>query len=276
MPDPLIQDPASTQNYNRYSYCLNNQLKYTDESGEFLVLKISLKGITIGWNYADIGIPLGFGINYDWSEPKGKIGGYIEAGIHNELDIFGLKVVPTLNVTAKVSAYHSFSDNSNSIEGELKVKYGNGFSSVETVIKGGIQFDKDWSTTKYSGSFKISGKANGFEMSANYKSTYTLSSKSWDNSLSIGTSYSVEIFEDLPFMSSYGAEVKYTYNFNKKESDLDFDLYLGNKREDESVFSSNNFKIIRVYSSRIKNEQELAKKGTKEYNKKKKTNSFVL
>ena len=24
MPDPLVQDPASTQNFNRYSYCLNN------------------------------------------------------------------------------------------------------------------------------------------------------------------------------------------------------------------------------------------------------------
>ena len=34
-PDPLIQDPTSTQNFNRYSYCLNNPLKYTDESGEF-------------------------------------------------------------------------------------------------------------------------------------------------------------------------------------------------------------------------------------------------
>ena len=90
MPDPLIQNPASTQNFNRYSYCLNNPLKYTDESGEFLVLKISLKGITLGWNFADIGIPVGFGVTYDWSEPKGKIGGYVEGGIHNEIDILGL------------------------------------------------------------------------------------------------------------------------------------------------------------------------------------------
>ncbi len=36
-PDPLIQDPSSTQNFNRYSYCLNNPLKYTDESGEFVI-----------------------------------------------------------------------------------------------------------------------------------------------------------------------------------------------------------------------------------------------
>lgn len=33
-PDPYIQDPANSQNFNRYSYCLNNPLKYTDPSGE--------------------------------------------------------------------------------------------------------------------------------------------------------------------------------------------------------------------------------------------------
>jgi RHS repeat-associated protein len=31
--DNVIQDPTSTQNYNRYSYCLNNPLKFTDPSG---------------------------------------------------------------------------------------------------------------------------------------------------------------------------------------------------------------------------------------------------
>ena len=33
-PDPFIQSPYNPQNYNRYSYCLNNPLKYTDPSGE--------------------------------------------------------------------------------------------------------------------------------------------------------------------------------------------------------------------------------------------------
>ncbi len=32
-PDPFIANPANSQNYNRYSYCLNNPLKYTDPSG---------------------------------------------------------------------------------------------------------------------------------------------------------------------------------------------------------------------------------------------------
>ncbi len=35
-PDPYIQDWENSQNFNRYSYCLNNPLKYTDPSGEFL------------------------------------------------------------------------------------------------------------------------------------------------------------------------------------------------------------------------------------------------
>lgn len=33
-PDPYIQDPTNPQSFNRYSYCLNNPLKYTDPNGE--------------------------------------------------------------------------------------------------------------------------------------------------------------------------------------------------------------------------------------------------
>lgn len=44
-PDPYVQAPDFTQNFNRYSYALNNPLRYTDESGEF-------------WNYV-IGAILG-------------------------------------------------------------------------------------------------------------------------------------------------------------------------------------------------------------------------
>jgi RHS repeat-associated protein len=34
-PDPVVQSPDNSQNYNRYAYCLNNNpLKYTDPSGE--------------------------------------------------------------------------------------------------------------------------------------------------------------------------------------------------------------------------------------------------
>ena len=32
-PDPIIQAPNNSQNFNRYSYCLNNPMKYIDKSG---------------------------------------------------------------------------------------------------------------------------------------------------------------------------------------------------------------------------------------------------
>jgi len=40
-PDPYVQAPDFTQNFNRYSYCLNNPLVYTDPSGEFIFTALS-------------------------------------------------------------------------------------------------------------------------------------------------------------------------------------------------------------------------------------------
>ena len=34
-PDPMIQTPDNPQNFNRYTYCLNNPLRYTDPTGMF-------------------------------------------------------------------------------------------------------------------------------------------------------------------------------------------------------------------------------------------------
>ena len=32
-PDPIVQAPDNSQSFNRYSYCLNNPMKYIDPSG---------------------------------------------------------------------------------------------------------------------------------------------------------------------------------------------------------------------------------------------------
>lgn len=37
-PDPYVQAPDFTQNYNRYSYCYNNPLIYTDPTGKYAVV----------------------------------------------------------------------------------------------------------------------------------------------------------------------------------------------------------------------------------------------
>ena len=41
-PDNYVQFPDYSQNFNRYSYCLNNPLVYTDPGGEFIFTLASL------------------------------------------------------------------------------------------------------------------------------------------------------------------------------------------------------------------------------------------
>ena len=47
-PDPFIQSPSNPQNYNRYSYCLNNPLKFTDPSGESVTAIVAISLFACG------------------------------------------------------------------------------------------------------------------------------------------------------------------------------------------------------------------------------------
>ena len=56
--DNFVQDPSSTQNFNRYAYCMNNPLKYTDPDGEWahLVIGALIGGIVnlaTNWSKCD-------------------------------------------------------------------------------------------------------------------------------------------------------------------------------------------------------------------------------
>lgn len=46
-PDNFVQNSNNPQNYNRYSYCLNNPLKYTDPTGNMVILVRGPGGFTI-------------------------------------------------------------------------------------------------------------------------------------------------------------------------------------------------------------------------------------
>ncbi|MDD4972400.1 MAG: FG-GAP-like repeat-containing protein [Paludibacter sp.] len=66
-PDPFIQAPENSQSFNRYSYCLNNPLKYTDPSGNswvgnFLDRLDSSLGRLLG-NFGITSFSLGYSTN---------------------------------------------------------------------------------------------------------------------------------------------------------------------------------------------------------------------
>ena len=49
-PDNYVQDPTNTQSYNRYGYCWNNPLKYTDPNGEWINIVIgAVIGGVVNW-----------------------------------------------------------------------------------------------------------------------------------------------------------------------------------------------------------------------------------
>lgn len=59
-PDPYVQQPDFTQNFNRYSYCVNNPLKYNDQSGEwFLIDDLVVGGISFVIGYVGHGLSTG-------------------------------------------------------------------------------------------------------------------------------------------------------------------------------------------------------------------------
>ncbi|WP_302614399.1 polymorphic toxin type 23 domain-containing protein [uncultured Muribaculum sp.] len=59
-PDNYVQQPTNSQNFNRYSYCLNNPLKYTDPSGELFGLDdLLVFGIGSALGYVSNGITTG-------------------------------------------------------------------------------------------------------------------------------------------------------------------------------------------------------------------------
>ncbi|HPQ09571.1 MAG TPA: RHS repeat-associated core domain-containing protein, partial [Bacteroidia bacterium] len=89
-PDNFVQDATSVRGYNRYTYVLNNPLKYKDPSGEFI---FTLLAITTGQWWA---VPIAIGVDigmwqggsiangtmnpFKWDFSSGKTWAYMGAG----------------------------------------------------------------------------------------------------------------------------------------------------------------------------------------------------
>ena len=76
-PDPYVQAPDFTQNFNRYTYALNNPLKYTDESGEFIITTAMIVAAGIG---AAVGLASGYFIGKQHGATGWTMAGYIAGG----------------------------------------------------------------------------------------------------------------------------------------------------------------------------------------------------
>jgi RHS repeat-associated protein len=81
-PDPYVQAPENPQNYNRYAYCLNNPLKYTDPSGEYFGIDDLIAGA------------IGGTVNLVVNAIQGNLGGHgVWGGIGRGFAAFGAGAV---------------------------------------------------------------------------------------------------------------------------------------------------------------------------------------
>ena len=77
--DNFIQAPDNSLSYNRYSYCLNNPLKYTDPSGQEVVVAAILIGAVIGAYIGGSMANHSYNIG-NWNFSSGKTWGYMVGG----------------------------------------------------------------------------------------------------------------------------------------------------------------------------------------------------
>ena len=99
-PDNNIQMPYNSQNFNRYSYCMNNPLKYVDPDGEFWWL---VAGAALVGGYIGASVQSGSFAFWNWKSDawKGAItGAFIGASV-------GLGIASGLGVNGVASIGHN-------------------------------------------------------------------------------------------------------------------------------------------------------------------------
>lgn len=98
--DNYVQSPDNSQNFNRYAYCLNNPLKYTDPSGEFF------------WLVPNIGYSKEGGLSFGLTAAVGLPGLWsAQASLGYSVgsqSIYGSAGVTFVGITGYVSAGYSF------------------------------------------------------------------------------------------------------------------------------------------------------------------------
>ncbi|MDR1714482.1 MAG: hypothetical protein LBS20_01405 [Prevotella sp.] len=78
-PDPYVQSPLFSQNFNRYAYCWNNPLRFNDPTGEFPWIPVII-GAVIGAYSGGVAANDGQYNPTKWDYSSGKTWGYMAGG----------------------------------------------------------------------------------------------------------------------------------------------------------------------------------------------------
>jgi RHS repeat-associated protein len=144
-PDNEVTYPLNAQNYNRYSYCLNNPTKYTDPSGNSVILGISIVALWYGGQVLDNHYNKGmswknsFKMSYT---PQGGVG--YSGGINFQPQVYSTN-------------YRNYSDAVNTARTEARINYEilysndwhKSFASNITIVMNRIYESTDATLSRY-------------------------------------------------------------------------------------------------------------------------------
>jgi RHS repeat-associated protein len=136
-PDPYLQAPGNWLNYNRYSYVLNNPLKYVDPTGEIVWFVPVIIGAVVG-AYTGASIQSGTAAFWDWKPDawKGAIAGAIVGatlgyGVSGAIGASGMTtVVNGASVATKAAGITSSMLNSGTINIAMNAFSGGGWDGA--------------------------------------------------------------------------------------------------------------------------------------------------
>jgi hypothetical protein len=147
-PDSYVQAPDLSQNLNRYSYCLNNPLKYTDPTGEFwhLVIGAVIGGtvnLIANWKKIDGNFWKGVGY-FGVGAAAGALGAGVGAGISSAMagGSFGAGFIGTSNAMTTGFMSGMVSGATGGFSSGFTLGFGNGIvdnKNFSTVLGNGIK-----------------------------------------------------------------------------------------------------------------------------------------
>ena len=117
-PDTFVQMPDFSQSFNRYSYCLNNPLKYVDRDGKVFWLVPILVGAAIGAGISGTTYAVTAMINKSWNPhafTKALGMGAFSGALGGAIGLVGSSLGPSVASSANKFAFNLLSQTTNSI-----------------------------------------------------------------------------------------------------------------------------------------------------------------
>ena len=268
-PDPFVQAPEFTQSFNRYSYALNNPLRYSDEEGESfrLIFHVSTTGFQIGVAIEYGAFSFGGGFATDWSNRELKVGGFIELNVR----------LGVVNIGVRETLLYNTKNNEISLNSSVAISGLFMRSSISDVIgigpktaSVGIALSHSYNFNKNEGELSASASLSKWKFTPSISASIKHSSEGLSNlSLGGGLSWNTQFLKGLN--SKFGLSLN--KRLGKEGLTVDFYGYFGDHPsvEKSGMLSNQGISVLQLSHKLIPKPT-----GESDHKRESQKNAFVI